>query len=787
MTIAEFVNKVGFKVKEQDVQKVNQTISNIKGTATRILGTIGIGLSLGSMNQLIEEFSAVNDSIRSSIDGMGEMNEIQQLILNGANEARANYGDMAGTVTNLLKASKDLFQIDEAVAFSSALTKLMKTAGRNDGVISSVIEGFNKSFQKGIVDSETLNKMLEQAPETANILAEYLGVAKTQLIDMATSGALKVTDLKDAFLNASADINEAFGNVGMKVSDALKRIRNQWGLWLLETDQTIGITKTVSKTIVSASGVILGWLVKLRSGVVWLSDKLGGMNNAMKLIGITAGALFVSLRTDAIIAFLGKAGTLLTAISAKGLIIAAVITAVLLVIDDLVSFLKGNGSYIEQFFATIGVNAEAMRSQLIGAMEQCRKSLSSAFSEIKRSIGTAFVALLPSLKAFIEMLISLVTQILPVLCDLISLAATLFADIAQYILPMLGKFLGEIISLISDIAVIILPVLIKLLRDLLPPISEIVMSILPLAEQLLRLILPILTIVIKSILPVLVDLIDLCMPIIGILRDILVLLSPIIELLATLLSNRLKPLISILELVAESFSGKFGGAIKTVTTLLKPLFNILSSIMEFMEGIVGFASEKLGKITNTVGDWAGGIAGKVGNVVSGASQASGGFLSTAKEKVGSFIGGAVESIKNSSVGKAVGGFVSKAKGAVSNGLKKIGSFFGLAQGGYIGANNPTPVVIGDNTQEGEIVSPISKMRNTVLDALSAFARTTSPTQAAHTLTSASVRNSSTITQNIEINNKFEGDRAGQQKSSQAMEKAANDCTAELARGLAFAK
>lgn len=40
--------------------------------------------------------------------------------------------------------------------------------------------------------------------------------------------------------------------------------------------------------------------------------------------------------------------------------------------------------------------------------------------------------------------------------------------------------------------------------------------------------------------------------------------------------------------------------------------------------------------------------------------------------------------------------------------------------------------------------------------------------------------SKSVTQNIEINNKFEGDRAGQQKSSEAMEKAADDSTAELA-------
>ena len=44
-----------------------------------------------------------------------------------------------------------------------------------------------------------------------------------------------------------------------------------------------------------------------------------------------------------------------------------------------------------------------------------------------------------------------------------------------------------------------------------------------------------------------------------------------------------------------------------------------------------------------------------------------------------------------------------------------------------------------------------------------------------------------MTQNIEINNQFNGDCAGQQKSSEAMDKAAGDATGEMARALAFAK
>lgn len=47
--------------------------------------------------------------------------------------------------------------------------------------------------------------------------------------------------------------------------------------------------------------------------------------------------------------------------------------------------------------------------------------------------------------------------------------------------------------------------------------------------------------------------------------------------------------------------------------------------------------------------------------------------------------------------------------------------------------------------------------------------------------------SRTVTQNVEINNQFNGDRAGQEKSSKAMDKASDDATSEMARALAFAR
>lgn len=390
MTISEFVNKVGFQVKKDDVKKVNTTISDIKSTATKLLGALGVGFSLKAINGLIEEFGAVNNSIRNSIEDLGKMDEVQNLILSKANEARTTYNDMAATVSNLVKASSDLFPVEDAVQFSVNITKLLKSAGRGESVISSVMEGFNKSFQKGIVDTETLNKLLEQAPEAANILAKSLGVAKSELLDIASNGEMSVTDLKDAFLNASGEIDAAFANTDMNISDALRNIRNQWGLWLAQTDKTLGVTKTIAQVMVSGFNSVIAVLNKVRTAVVWLSEKLGGTENLLKLVAIAAGAIFLALNATKILDFLRTAGTLLTGINLKTLAIIAVIILLALIVEDFINFMLGNKSVLGEVLGQMGIDAEEVRATIIQAFTKIKDFLLNVWEQIKVILITAW-------------------------------------------------------------------------------------------------------------------------------------------------------------------------------------------------------------------------------------------------------------------------------------------------------------------------------------------------------------------------------------------------------------
>lgn len=392
MTIAEFINKVGFKVNDKDVDKVNGTINNIKSTATKVLGAIGIGFSLTQINELVESFGRVNNQIKNATAGLGDQREIQKEILKSASETRTSYDNTAKVVSNLVKENKELFgNVGEAVKFNNAATMLFKTAGKTNEEISGLMEAINKSFAKGKVDTETINQLLERSPEAIELLNKKLGTTSDKLEKLVSDGKISVKDLKDTFVDSADEIQKNFGNVKYTISDALVYIKNKWGYWVTDMDSTLDITNTLGTTLVKAFEGGMRVLDKFRTGLGWLADKLGGTENLLKLIGITAGAIFVAFNFEKITKGLKAIKTFLTGIKASTLLTIGAIILVALLIEDFIAFMQGKDSLIGEIFEKLGIDADEARENIKKAWNAVKNFFIQAKETIANAIETARV------------------------------------------------------------------------------------------------------------------------------------------------------------------------------------------------------------------------------------------------------------------------------------------------------------------------------------------------------------------------------------------------------------
>jgi tape measure domain-containing protein len=779
VTIAKFINEVGFKVREGDVKKVNDSIKSIKSTATKLLGAIGIGFSLTKINALVEEFGAANKQIKSSVGEMENMDAVQGQVLQKANAARLAYTDMAGYVSNLAKAGSDIFPVDDAIQFTSTVAKLMKTNGRNDSAISSMMEGFNKSFQKGIVDTETLNKMLEQAPETANVLAQSLGVAKSQLLDMASNGKMTVQQLKDAFMDASGEIDAAFQNSNMSISDGLKNIRNNWGLWLTQMNSTLGVTNAIARAMVKFSDTAMRVMNRVRNAVVWLGDKLGGTDKVLKLIAISAGALFIAFNFDKIVKGVQAVFTGLRNVNKQALLMAAAFIIVALLVEDFINFMQGNNSLLGSLLEKAGVDVDKFRANIIKIWGNIKTILTAVWQGIKNVAIPIFQTIWGVIKTVFEAIGKIIDKIAPQFANLADQLANGNIDTDKWV--KVGEAIAKIIAVIVGVVAAVKTVIavVRTVTSVVKGVSAVISFV---SSPVGLVILAIMALIAVGIL--LYKNWD------KIKAFAIRIWTAIKDFFVNIFTSIGNFFTSIWEGISTFFSSVWNGIKETVSGAVSAVWETISTVFSTIwEFISGVATNIWTSITTAFTNILSGITGTIGNIkdsiVTGFTAAIDWIkalpaqaVQWGKDIIDSIVNGIKSAV--SKVGEAVSGVASKIKG-------------------FLGFSEPDEGPLSDfHTYMTDMIDlmtkGISAGKAKVRDAIGALtgdmsimaqANVASPTTARTAMGSNSV--SKSVVQNVNINNKFEGDRAGQQKSAAAMDKAAGDSTGEMARALSYAR
>ncbi len=761
MTLVEFMNKVGFIVDEQSVKKVNNTISDIKSTATKVLGAIGIGLSLTAVNALVEEFGRVNEQVKNSTAALGDQAEIQKKIMQSARETRSSYAATAGVISDLVHESPELFgNINEAVKFNNAATMLFKSAGKTNEEIAGLMEAINKSFAKGYVDSETMSQLLERSPEAVELLNKKLGTTSDKLEEMASSRTMTVADLKAAFVDNADAIEQKFGGVQYRITDALTVVRSQWGLWLSQMDSTLGATNLIARSIVKLSDIALSSMNRIRNGLNWLGDKLGGTNNVLKTLIITVGSFLAVTKAGRVVKFLEETrkklketDSVLGKIHLKQIKLMAALIIMALLVEDFINFMQGNNSLLGAMLEKAGVDVDKFRDNIVKVWGNIKAALSGIWQGIKNVASSMLGALLDIVRTVFGAMGGVLEKVAPKFAEFLDKLANGDVDVETW--KQIGQLIGGLGGIILTVVAGI-----KIFTGVMNTAKTVIGGV---------------SAAVKAI-PAIISMIA----------------SPVGT--AILIGGALIAvgwlIIKNWDKIKEKATQVWGGIKDFLSNTVSSIRNFFTEAWDNIKNkVVSTADGIWEKITTVFENIKSGVSEKVGNikqsVVDGFTAAIDwikGLPAQAVQWGSDIIQGIVNGIK---------GAVGKVGDAVSGVAGKIKSFLHFSkpdEGPLSDFDTYMPDMIDT------IVKGISAGRGKVRGALEALTSgmslianigTASPATAAATAGGTSVSRS--IVQNVNINNKFEGDRAGQQKSAAAMKKASGDTTSELARGLAYVK
>ena len=724
MTIRDIGILFGYKVDQASEQKVEGSIKSLKSMASKVLGAVGITLSVAGIKSAIDgcvevassieemqnKFDVVFGDMRNEVDKWAQeysdaigrnKNDIktyladQQNLLVGFGMTRQAGAEMAEQMTSLALDLASFGNMDETASVN-AMTKAVMGESEAAKTLGAVLNDSTRA----------------QAMATLGLKGTYDKL--DQLTKMQVNYQAILQQSPDAIGDCQRSL-DSYESTKKRYIAKLKEIKTIVGQFFLPTYQKI--------LSIGAKGLtmIRDWLQKLTD----LTDKLGGSQRVLSVLAAAFTAMLVAMNLKKIGAAINGFTKLARAIGlgrGKALAFFAVFLLLALVIEDFISFMRGDKSLLGTMLERAGVDCEKLRQNIIGVWTKIKQAIGYIGEGIRNVVVPIFEGIRTAAVVAFEEIQKAVAKVAPGIAQFFKELSSGKVDKKKW--TDIGESIGRIaVGVVAVIAAV------------------------------------------KGI-----------SAIFGVITTVISVVKAVISVIK-LAFVVVKSIITVIKVV--------GAVISVLASAFGPV--ILAIAAAIAIGVLLW--KNWDKIREAAGNLLEGIKATIGNVrdaiVTGIQAAIDWITSLPAEalKWGSdIIDGIVSGIQSAvgRVGEAVKGVADKIKS-------------------FLGFSEPEDGPLSDfHTYMPDMIdlmaSGITSGKKKVKDALEGMTGEMSVIAKANVVSKATGRGATgrttggrTVTQNVNINNQFNGDRAGQQKSSEAMDKAAGDATGEMARALAFAK
>lgn len=724
MTIRDIGILFGYKVDQASEQKVEGSIKSLKSMASKVLGAVGITLSVAGIKSAIDgcvevassieemqnKFDVVFGDMRNEVDKWAQeysdaigrnKNDIktyladQQNLLVGFGMTRQAGAEMAEQMTSLALDLASFGNMDETASVN-AMTKAVMGESEAAKTLGAVLNDSTRA----------------QAMATLGLKGTYDKL--DQLTKMQVNYQAILQQSPDAIGDCQRSL-DSYESTKKRYIAKLKEIKTIVGQFFLPTYQKI--------LSIGAKGLtmIRDWLQKLTD----LTDKLGGSQRVLSVLAAAFTAMLVAMNLKKIGAAINGFTKLARAIGlghGKALAFFAVFLLLALVIEDFISFMRGDKSLLGTMLERAGVDCEKLRQNIVGVWTKIKQAIGYIGEGIRNVAVPIFEGIRTAAVVAFEEIQKAVAKVAPGIAQLFKELSSGKVDKKKW--TDIGESIGRIaVGVVAVIAAV------------------------------------------KGI-----------SAIFGVITTVISVVKAVISVIK-LAFVVVKSIITVIKVV--------GAVISVLASAFGPV--ILAIAAAIAIGVLLW--KNWDKIREAAGNLLEGIKATIGNVrdaiVTGIQAAIDWITSLPAEalKWGSdIIDGIVSGIQSAvgRVGEAVKGVADKIKS-------------------FLGFSEPKDGPLSDfHTYMPDMIdlmaSGITSGKKKVKDALEGMTGEMSVIAKANVVSKATGRGATgrttggrTVTQNVNINNQFNGDRAGQQKSSEAMDKAAGDATGEMARALAFAK
>lgn len=724
MTIRDIGILFGYKVDESSERKVEGSIKSLKSMASKVLGAVGITLSVtgikkaidgcvevaSSVEEMENKFNVVFGDMRDDVDKWAQdysdaigrnKNDIktyladQQNLLVGFGMTRQAGAEMAEQMTSLALDLASFGNMDETASVN-AMTKAVMGESEAAKTLGAVL---NDSTRAQAMSALGLKGTYDKLDQLTKMQVNYQAI---------------LTQSPDAIGDCQRSL-DSYESTQKQFAAKLKEIKTIIGQFFLPTYQMILSFGARGLTLVR------DWLQKFTD----ITDKLGGSQRVISVLIGTLLALFAAMNIKKIGLVISGFTKLAKAIGlghGKTLALFTAFLLLALVIEDFISFLRGDNSLLGTMLERAGVDCEKLRQNIVGVWSKIKQAIGFIGEGIRDVIVPIFEGIRSAAVVAFEKIQQKVAQVAPGIAEFFDKLGSGKVDKKQW--TDIGESIGRIaVGIVTVIAAVkgisaVIGVIVAVI-----PVVKAVISVVKLGF-----------VVVKSVITVIKVAGAVISIIAGAFGPVVLAIAAAIAIGVLLWKNW--------DTLREGAANLLAGIVTTIGNIKDV---IVSGLQAAIDWITSLPSEAL--------KWGSDI---IDGIISGIKSAVG--------RVGEAVSGVAEKIKSFL------GFSEPEDGPLSDFHTYMPDMIDLMAQGITSGKKKIKDALEGVTGDMSVIAKADVVSKTTGRG-----------------TTGRVTAGATVTQNVEINNQFNGDRAGQQKSAEAMDKASSDATSEMARALAFAK
>ena len=831
VTIRDIMILLGFDIDEQSQNEAENSVKNLKDMATKALGAIGVAFSVAGAASFVKDCV----SVASEVEEM--QNKFDVVFQGMTDEVEAwaqSYSDAIGRNKNDIKsylADQQNLLVgfgmtrQEGAELSKQMTSLaLDLASFANLDETAAVNNMTKAVMGESEAAKSLGAVLNE--DTRARAMQAMGLSGTyEKLDQLTKMQVNYNAILAQSPDAIGDCERSLGSYRSTVvqfQSKLKEVKTLVGQFFMPTFQ-----KVIS---FGSKGVTV-----LRDGVQKLNDfaaKIGGAEKIIGVLGVTIGATLAIVNFQKISDGLKLIGKGLSSVNLKVFAIAAVVLMLALIVQDFIAFMNGDNSVIGALFEKTGIDADKARATIQKAWSTIKDFLLSIWGTLQGAAQAIFGALsdwwAENGEAVKETLLGIWKAIVGAAKQIFGALSNWWQENGAQVMETFSKLWGGIKQLCET-----------LWNALVSAAQTIFGALKAFWDTWGSTIITVFSILWNTLISLIQPFLDFLSAVIDFLANVFTgnwegawnaikdMAAAAWEMLVTILSGAWDTITTIWGAVIDFFAGIFQGVwdviVEKVTGIKDAIVNGFQAAIDWITALPEQALKWGSDIVDNIVNGITGAVGKVGEAVKGVADKIKSFLgfsepedgplsdfhtympdmidlmtqgiASGKERVRS----AVEEI---AAGMSDGMNLEDNSGSVTG---MVGNLLGGIKAAKTKANEMLGSMKGDGMTFNPKIAPVSDLGNFVQgiaagkEKLKSFLQGFSGdlsfmTQAnvvqPETVSKVGGGNDSksvSITQNVNIDNQFNGDRAGQEKSSEAMDKAADDSTSEMARALQFAR